>query len=105
MARVLGLRAEPRQFNWAVVEGTQQGAVLIAHETASAPINLDEAGALAWIRQRAQLVIATNKPNSAVLRAPESIARGGNMDSARRRLRLEGVLIEVCHTSGVGVTV
>jgi hypothetical protein len=87
-----------------VVEGTQQSATLVAHDTATAPVNLEEAAALAWVRQRAQLIMGTNKPTAVVLRAPEFARQGGNTDSARRRLRLEGVLLEVCQTSGVATT-
>src|SRR5262245_34143460 len=78
MTRVIGLRAEPRQFNWAVVEGTQQQAVLVAHDTATAPVSLGEAAALSWVRQRAQLIIDTKSPTIAVLRAPEFVRHGGN---------------------------
>ena len=104
MTRVLGMRAEPRQFNWAVVEGTQEAPILTGHETATAPVNLDEAGALSWVRQRAQFIISSNKPTAAVLRAPEFSPKGGNTDSARRRLRLEGVLLEVCRASSLATT-
>src|SRR5437016_3444429 len=94
MARIFGLRAEARQFNWAVVEGTQHKPVLIARDTAAAPLDLDEASSLSWLRERVRLVIEANKPDGAVLRVPEFVARGGNTDGARRRLRIEGVLLE-----------
>ena len=64
----------------------------------------DDAAALAWLRQRVQIVIGLKKPNAAVLRTPEHGPRGGNKESARRRLRLEGVLLEVCQSSGVPIT-
>lgn len=104
MARVVGFRAEPRQFNWAVVEGTQHEPVLIDRGTAAAPVDLDEAPALAWLRGRARLVIEANKPTSAVLRTPEVVAKMGNIDSARRRLRVEGVLLEASQSDGVKIT-
>jgi len=104
MAHIIGFRAEPRQFSWAVVKGSQREPRLIAHDTAVAPIGLDEAPALAWLRERARLVIEAHKPEGAVLRTPEVVARGGNTDGARRRLRLEGVLLEASQSHGLKTT-
>jgi hypothetical protein len=76
--------------------------MLVAHDTAAAPVDLEEAPALSWLRDRARLVIEANKPDGAVLRAPEPVA-AGNTDSARRRLRVEGVLLEISHAYGMKV--
>jgi hypothetical protein len=78
---------------------------LIAHDKASAPVNLEEGPALSWLRTRARFVIESHKPDAAALRAPESIARGGNTDGARRRLRVEGVLLEAGDSCRLKVTV
>src|SRR2546428_11641960 len=106
MARILGLRAEASQFNWAVVEGTRHKPVLIARDTAAAPVDLDEASALSSLRARVLLVIEAKKPDGVVLRAPEFVARGGtNAARARRRLRIEGVLLEASNSCGTKVTI
>jgi hypothetical protein len=104
VARVLGYRAEARQFHWAVVEGTRDHPILLEYAKAAAPVSLDEAASLSWVRERARLIIRTHRPDAAALRSPEPIARGGNSDGARRRLRLEGVLLEACDSCQVRVT-
>lgn len=105
MARILGYRAEARQFHWAVVEGTRHEPVLVEHDKAAAPVGLDEAAALSWIRERARLLIRAHKPDGAALRSPEPVARGSNKEGARRRLRIEGVLLEASDSCRVKVTV
>jgi len=46
MVRAIGFRAEPKRIHWAVVEGARRSPLLIAHDDAAAPVNLDEAPAL-----------------------------------------------------------
>jgi len=104
MARVLGLRAEARQFFWAVLEGTQDAPLVAAQDKAIAPAGADEASALAWFRGRARHLFEAYKPDAVMLRTPEFSARAGNTDGARRRLRVEGVLLEVSHAAGLKVS-
>jgi hypothetical protein len=104
MARILGFRAEAKQFYWALVEGTRREPILVAHDKAAAPVDLDEAAALSWFRERVRLLIQAHKPDGAALRSPEPVALGGNKEGARRRLRVEGVLLEATDSCRVTVT-
>lgn len=104
MGLVLGFRAEAKQIYWAVVEGTRNAPILIAHDRAAAPVNLDEAPSLSWYSNRVKLLVETYKPAVAAIRAAESIQRGSNRDGARRRLRIEGVLLQTMDSCGLKVT-
>ena len=101
--RTIGLRAEPRVLHWAVVEGTQDQPVLIAHDKAETPAAYEEAAALSWFRRRVFHLIDTYVPMAAGIRFPEPSARGGNKDSAKQRSRVEGVLLEAVHSRGLTI--
>jgi hypothetical protein len=103
--RALGFRAEAKKIHWAVVEGTQNAPVLIAHDKAAAPVNLEEAPALSWYSSRVQLIVNTYKPTVTAIRSAESVARGRNKEGARRRLRIEGVLLQTIDSCGIKVTI
>ena len=103
--RALGFRADAKQVHWAIVEGTQRAPVLVAHDKASAPVNLDEAPALTWYSTRVRHIVETYKPYMATIRSAEPIARGSGKDGARRRLRLEGVLLQTIDSCGLKVTI
>jgi len=102
--KALGFRAEAKQIHWAVVQGTQQNPIEIAHGSAAAPVNLDDAPALSWYSSRVKLILQTHKPNVATIRTAESIARGSNKEGNRRRLRIEGVLLQTIDSCGLKVT-
>jgi hypothetical protein len=101
--RALGFRAEARHVYWAVVEGTRHDPILIEHGKAAAPVDLDEAPALSWYASRVRLIVETHKPIMAAVRFPESFALGTNKESARRRLRIEGVLLQAIDSCGLKV--
>jgi hypothetical protein len=103
MDRALGLRAEPKQIHWAIVEGTRRAPVLIAYDNAAAPVNLEEGPALSWYTNRIKLIIDKYRPAVAMVRTAESVARGGNKDGPRRRLRIEGVLLQTVDSCGLKV--
>jgi hypothetical protein len=100
---ILGLRAEPRAFHWAVVTGTLDSPVLEGSGTETAPHAYSEAESLAWTRQKVDHIIDTYKPTTVAVRYPERIARGANKDSAKSRCRVEGVLVEVSSTKNRAV--
>jgi len=105
MDRALGFRAEPKQINWAIVEGTRSSPILVAHDVAAAPVNLDEAPALSWYTSRVKLIVEKYKPVVAMIRAAESIARPSNKDGPKRRLRIEGVLLQTIDSCGMKVSI
>src|SRR6266436_4634469 len=105
MNRALGFRAEPKQIHWAIVEGTRHTPILIAHDNAAAPVNLEEAAALSWYTSRVKLIIEKYKPAAAMIRTAESVARGSHMDGPRRRLRIEGVLLQTIDSCGLEVSI
>jgi hypothetical protein len=103
--RALGFRAEAKKIHWAIVEGTRRVPILIAHDSAAAPVNLDEGPALSWYGSRVKHIVETYKPAVATIRTAESVARGSNKDGARRRLRIEGVLLQTIDSCGLKVTI
>jgi hypothetical protein len=105
MERALGFRAEADRINWAVVEGTRNAPILVARDTAAAPVNLEEGPALSWYSCRVKLLVEAYKPAVATIRTAESVARGGNKDGARRRSRIEGVLLQTIDECGLNVTI
>jgi hypothetical protein len=105
MARALGFRSEAKQIHWAVVEGTREAPILLAHDSAAAPVNLDEAPALSWYGTRAKYIVDTFQPAVATIRTAESVAPGSKKEGARRRLRIEGVLLQTMDSCGLRVTI
>ena len=105
MKRALGFRTDGKQLHWAIVEGTQDAPILVAHEKAAAPINLDEAPALTWYSTRVRHIVQTYKPSIAMVRSVEPTARGSNKEGARRRLRIEGVLLHTIDSCGIMATI
>jgi hypothetical protein len=87
------------------VEGTRQAPIHIEHGVAAAPVNLDEASALSWYSDRVKLIIQTHKPKTAMIRSAEVIARGSGKEGARRRLRIEGVLLQTIDSCAVKVSI
>lgn len=104
MERALGFRAEAHKICWAVVEGTKNAPVLVAHDSAAAPVNLEEAPSLSWYSNRIRYVVQTYKPSVATIRSAEPFARGGNKEGSRRRLRIEGAMLLTLDSCGLTVT-
>src|SRR5882672_11509827 len=104
MDRALGLRAEPKQIHWAILDGTRRNPVVVAHDNAAAPVILDEGPALSWYTNRIKLIVEKYKPGIAMIRTAESIARGGNKEGPRRRMRIEGVLLQTIDSCGLKVS-
>jgi hypothetical protein len=102
--RALGLRAAASEIYWAVVEGTESAPILVAHERVAAPVGLDEAPALSWYHERVRHIVDAFKPGAAGVRTAEPIARGSNTEGAKRRLRIEGVLLHAIDSCGLKVT-
>jgi hypothetical protein len=92
--RAIGLRAEPTKLHWAVVEGTSEQPILVGHDKAAPPVHADEATALSWYRERVRLLIETHQVDIVGVRFAETFGRKGNLESAMRRSRIEGVLLE-----------
>jgi len=103
--RALGFRAEAKQIHWAVVEGTRHAPIHVEHGIAAAPIGLDEAPALSWYSSRVRHIVQTFKPSAAMIRSAEAVARGASKEGARRRLRIEGVLLQTIDFCGVRVNI
>ena len=99
--RVVGIRAEPSAFHWAIAAGTLERPLLDASETETAPKAYDEAESLAWMRQRVLYILDTYKPGRMALRFPEGNARGANTNSAKARCRVEGVMLEAAGSKSI----
>jgi len=102
-ARILGLRAEPKAVTWAVVDGTREQPLVHASDRAAAPLTYNEPSALGWYRERILQLIDTYSPSGVSIREAESMSRGAGKDAAKRRSRLEGVLMEAAHSRRIPV--
>lgn len=105
--RSIGVRVvpgDPDALIWAVVEGSQAEPTLTAQACVSAPVDADEAHALAWFRKRLAFVIEQYKPEALGLRVAERTAKPSNKDGSKRRLRAEGIALEVAATNGLRVS-
>jgi hypothetical protein len=101
--RVLGLRAEPDAFNWAISEGTLEAPVVVAVDRVAGPRGYSDPEVLNHFRARLLHIAKQHSPVAVGLRTPEPVARGGG-DSAKCRLRVEGVLLAVSGELGLQVT-
>ncbi len=102
--KVIGFRAEPNALNWAVVEGTQHAAVLVAADTLKTPISYEEHACLGWLRDQVLHLYGQYSPQIAAVRYAESVMGKANQNSANRRCRVEGVVLEVAHSRGAKVS-
>jgi hypothetical protein len=100
--RTIGLRAEPRAFNWAVAEGSLQIPVLVKSNRTEVPANYGTADGLFFLRQRLQGILTEYRATHSGLRTPEGMAR--NSESLRARLRVEGILLSTCSEAGLETT-
>lgn len=105
MARAIGVRAEAEQFHWAVVEGTREAPILVEHGRVEAPNGSAEALALSELRNRVVFLVRAHQPTTGVVRCAESNAPNSKTTAARRRGRLEGVVLEALNAAGVQVMV
>lgn len=103
MKRVLGIRAVPDGFYWAVVEGDRAAPILVASDKALFPASYAEPASLSWCRDRLHHLIDSYDPGCVAIRLPEAYARAASTDSARRRNRAEGVLIEGANAKALRV--
>jgi hypothetical protein len=103
MGRALGFRADAKHVYWAIVDGTRGAPRIEDRGRAAAPVAYSEAAALSWYRERARHLVETYGPDAAMIRSPEQIARGSGREGARRRLRIEGVLLEAMNSCGLPV--
>ena len=101
--KVIGIRAEPSGFTWAVVEGTRERPIFVGADTASAPVSYAEPAALQWFRSRVLTLVKTYEAQAIAIRLPESFNRKGNTEADRRRSRLEGVIMEAGASNGLTI--
>ena len=102
MPKALGFRAESGQIHWAVVEGTPEAPIVVAHDSAAAPVNLDEAPGLSWYSNRVRLLVETYQPAAAAIRTAEPISKSNNTGATP--LRIEGVLLQTLDSCNLAVT-
>lgn len=103
MVVALGIRAEPTALHWAVVEGDPDRPVLRASETVQCPKAFNEPAVLAWLRKQILALLDEYGIGVVGLRLTEPIARGAARESARRRARMEGVIMEAAESGGRGL--
>ena len=92
--RALGLRVEPKQLHWAVVEGEPEAPILVGHDKAMPPVHVGEPEALSYYRERLTFLIEKYEVKVVGIRYQETHGRHGKVDTICRRSRIEGVLVE-----------
>ena len=104
MPKAIGFRVEPAAVHWAIVTlEPGEEPVLEQAETVKAPKDSDEGAALTWFRGRVANLLEQHKPGSAAIKYAEQVAPGRRGDGARKRARLEGVLLQLCDESRVAL--
>jgi len=98
---VLGVRAEPTAFHWAVVSGTSHTPVLEDSNVETAPTAYSSGESLAWIRDRFLQVIDSYRPAKVAVRFPEGNAMSTRTDAAKARCRVEGVVMEAAASRNI----
>jgi Holliday junction resolvasome RuvABC endonuclease subunit len=99
--KVLGIRAEPRAINWAIVGGTQDRPIKVASDTETVPSAFSEAEGLDWVRKKMLFILDHFQPEGVAVRYPEPRALGHSKDAARARCRVEGVALEAAASRGL----
>ena len=94
VVRALGLRVEPKQLHWAVVEGDPDAPILVGHDKAKPPVHVGEPEALSYYRERLTFLIEKYQVKMVGIRYQETHGRHGKIDTICRRSRIEGVLVE-----------
>jgi hypothetical protein len=100
--RVIGIRAEPNAFLWAVSEGTLQTPILVSADRVACPTTFPFAKGANFLRSRLIQIIAENHVTSAGVRTPETMPR--STEALRQRLRIEGALLVACGEVDLEVT-
>lgn len=98
--RALGLRVEPKMLHWAVVEGSPDEPVLVAHDKALPPARVGEPETLSWYRERLRFLVEKYVVDAVGVRLQETHGRRGDLDPAFHRSRIEGVLLEAAYSCG-----
>jgi hypothetical protein len=101
--RILGVRAEPTGFHWAVVSGARESAILEACDSEIAPHAYEEGESLVWIRQKVAYIIERYRPRRVAIRYSEGNARGANKNSSKARCRVEGVVLEAAASKNLDI--
>ena len=99
--RVIGLRAEPKGFFWAVSHGTQEVPVVVGMGYVEAPKTFSFPQGVNFLRSRFLQLITEFKIDNAGLRTPEMV-RTQN-EAFRQRLRVESVLLAASSEAGIKI--
>jgi len=84
------------------VEGRRESPILVATDDASAPAQWEEAKALSWYRDRLLHIIGQYHPANVAVRYQE-IQGKANATAARKRARIEGVILEAANSRALPV--
>lgn len=88
--RSIGIRAQPEQYSYVILEGTQSAPVVVDKGICRVPNDASPAERLRWARHDVQEILTRHPVDAAVVKTIESNARMKDP----KRLQLEGVLIE-----------
>lgn len=88
--RSIGVRAQPEQYVYVILEGTQSAPVVVDKGICKVPHQASPAERLMWARQDVRELLTKHPVDAAVVKTIEGNARMKDP----KRLQLEGVLIE-----------
>lgn len=98
----LGFRANPSTISWAAVRGSKKQPILIDAAVITSPATYNEASALKWFREKIEELIRGFAPDIAAVRYPETFTiRKPNIKELGERCRIEGIILETIHSSGL----
>jgi hypothetical protein len=101
--KAIGFRAEPGAVSWAVLEGSKDKPVLLGYGKEEPPTTFDDAATLKWFRDKILYIVKLYSPTIAAVRYPETYQPRLKLVPLGQRCRVEGVLIEAMHSSGIKV--
>lgn len=97
---VMGFRAERDTIQWALVSGTRDQPVLLAHDRLRVPDGLPESDGLRWFRSELQFLLEQQRPDAIAIRLIECHLTTSPTPKGYslifKRARIEGILLEVC---------
>ena len=105
MKRAIGFRAESDCVHWAVVEGTKDAPVLVGNGVVPAQAGLCEAAVLSRFAERVHSLVNAHNPSAGMVRSIEPTAKPNRSEGPRRRLRVEGVLLQTMDACGLTASV
>lgn len=90
----IGFRSYPDGFSYVILDGTQDGPDLVAHQRLKFPKNHNSGGSLSWLRKQLIEILNQHNPTAASIKCVEPMARKKSVE----RFHVDGVIQEVAYS-------